>query len=522
MGRATSPPRALLRQIRSTVLALVVVCLLGVGCGPPTRVVQGPDRPNIILILTDDLDAQLLEEHMEDYPNLRELAAEGTTYKNAFVTDSLCCPSRATILRGQYAHNHGIVGNSWPRGSSKKFRVLGLEQSTVATWLQDEGYRTVLVGKYMNGYYGTRVPAGWDDWNAIAGDYLSNNVNENGRVVSYNPARHYLDDVLAEKATAYVRATTADDPPFFMWIGTKAPHAPATPAARHEDAFPGARLPRPPSFDEKDVSDKPNWVRNNSTLDQKQIAPMDDLYRNRLRSMLSVDELVGKLVDALRERGELDKTFLVFTSDNGFHLGQHRLTTGKWTAYEEDIRVPLIVRGPGVPEGRTLPHLVLNNDLAPTFADLAGAKTPSFVDGRSLEPLLSTEPTPEQWRRAFLVEAAASEGRGPLSPLADEGSIKPLLTGDPLPEGWRRAAQSRAWSSVDWGRPRLEAIRSAEHLYVEYENGEGELYDLREDPYQLNNQYDVADPELLRHLRGQLAALRGCSETDCRKAENTH
>ena len=152
----------------SAVLALVAVCLLAAGCGPPTRVIQGPDRPNIILILTDDLDARLLEDHMEDYPNLRELAAEGTTFENAFVTDSLCCPSRTSILRGQYAHNHEIVGNSWPRGGSQKFRVLRLGESTVATWLQDEGYRTVLIGKYMNGYYGTRVPVGWDDWYAIA------------------------------------------------------------------------------------------------------------------------------------------------------------------------------------------------------------------------------------------------------------------------------------------------------------------------------------------------------------------
>src|SRR5215203_5275828 len=149
MGRATtSPPRLPRRHIRSTVLALVTVCLLGAGCGPPTRVVQsldrpnvsvvqGPDRPNVILILTDDLDARLLEGHMEDYPNLRELAAGGTTFENAFVTDPLCCPSRATILRGQYAHNHRIVGNWWPQGGSKKFRKLGREGSTVATWLQD-------------------------------------------------------------------------------------------------------------------------------------------------------------------------------------------------------------------------------------------------------------------------------------------------------------------------------------------------------------------------------------------------
>ena len=208
----------------------LLACLLAAGCGPPTGVLQAPDRPNVILILTDDLDARLLQEHTASYPNIRKLASEGTTFSNAFVTDPLCCPSRATILRGQYAHNHQIVGNWWPRGGSKKFRVLGLGGSTLATWLQDESYRTVLIGKYMNDYFGTRVPVGWDDWYAIAGNFRSTDLNENGRIVSYEPKRHHLDDVLAQKALGYVRDTSADEQPFFMWLGTKAPHAPATPA----------------------------------------------------------------------------------------------------------------------------------------------------------------------------------------------------------------------------------------------------------------------------------------------------
>jgi arylsulfatase A-like enzyme len=198
------------------------------------------------------------------------------------------------------------------------------------------------------------------------------------------------------------------------------------------------------------------------------------------------------------------------------------LTTGKWTAYEEDIRVPLIVRGPGVPEGRTLPHLVLNNDLAPTFADLGGAQTPPFVDGRSLVPLLGDDPpSKENWRQAFLVEAAASKGRGPPSPLVDEGSVKPLLTGDPLPAGWRRAARSGTWSRVDWGRPGFEAVRTQERLYVEYGNDERELYDLSEDPYQLDNRYGAAQPDLDRRLRERLEALRVCSGNNCRATEDS-
>ncbi len=463
----------------------------------------------MILILTDDLDARLLQQHSQDYPNLRELAAEGTTFENAFVTDSLCCPSRATMLRGQYAHNHRIVGNWWPRGGARKFRDLGHEGSTLATWLRGEGYRTVLVGKYMNDYYGDRVPVGWDDWYAISGNYLSHDLNENGRVVTYDPERYHLDDVLAEKAAAYIRRSPDNDAPFFMWVGTQAPHAPATPAPRHERAFPDARLSRSPSLNEGDVSDKPDWVRDNPPLDQKRIAPMQDLYGKRLRSMLAVDEMVGRLVDALDRRGKLEDTYIFFTSDNGWHAGEHRLTPGKWTAYEEDVRVPLIVRGPGVPAGRMLPHLALNNDLAPTLADLAGASeaTPPFVDGRSLEPLLDEDlPAEENWRSAFLIEAATE-----LGPTA-----VPPLSGDRLPEDWQQAPRE------DWGRPGLEAVRTQDHLYVEYGTGERELYDLRKDPHQLNNRYDAADPEHLRRLKGRLALLRGCSGDNCRAAENDY
>ena len=507
MARAT-PMRTQTRRLASAVgpaiLVLVAVCLLANGCGLPTRDVQAVNRPNVVLILTDDLDAGLLQRYGTRYPNIGKLAAEGTTFENAFVTDPLCCPSRATALRGQYAHNHRIVGNWPPLGGAEKFRDLGREDSTVATWLQGEGYGTTLVGKYMNDYAGGRVPVGWDDWYGISGGHESHDLNENGRIHSYDPQGHHLDDVLAEKAAGSVARPPEDGAPFFMWVGTQAPHAPADPAPRHEGTFPAALLPRPPSFDEGDVSDKPDWVRDNPRLGRGEIRPMRDLYRDRLRSMMAVDDMVGRLVDALRESGELENTYVFFSSDNGWHAGEHRLETGKWTAYEEDIRVPLIVRGPGVPAGHTLPHMVLNNDLAPTFADLAGVDPPGFVDGRSLAPLLRNDPPPTgAWRSAFLVEAATE-----LGPTA-----VPPLSGDPLPEDWRRVP--RAY----WGRPGLEAVRTGDHLYVEYGDGGRELYDLSEDPHQLDNLYETADPGLLRSLRERLAALRDCSGPGCRAAE---
>ena len=503
------------------VVTFIAVCSLAAGCAPLTGVVQTSGAPNVVLVLTDDLDTRLLREHWENYPNLRSLAEQGTTFENAFVTDPLCCPSRATFLRGQYSHNHQIIGNSRPRGGFERFVELGNEDSTVATWLQDGGYRTVLIGKYMNGYDTAYVPQGWDDWYGISGSHLSNDLNENGRIKHYGSESFYLDDVLSEKAGGYIRRAESDSP-FFMWLGTKGPHLPATRAPRHEGVFSDEPLPKPPSFDEKDVSDKPDWVRDNPRLSQEWISYMDKYQRNRLSSILAIDEMVGELVVALEESGELENTYIFFTSDNGYHAGEHRLTTGKWTAYEEDIRVPLIVRGPGVPKGVKREELVLNNDLAPTFAEIAGTPLPRFVDGRSLMPLLTDNPpSSHNWRSGFLVEAA-SELTGPEAPGIGEDWVNPALSGDPWPADWQRRLAEGGVKPQDWGRPGLEAIRTQRYLYVEYDNRERELYDLEKDPYELNNRYEAAEPDILRPLKKRLDALRGCAGAACKAAEDGH
>jgi N-acetylglucosamine-6-sulfatase len=491
---------------------------------------QEPKPPNVILILTDDLTVNDLNRNtLQNLPNLKSLLIdEGTTFDNAFVTNSLCCPSRATILRGQYTHNHQILSNEPPLGGFEKFRMLGHENSTMATWVKEQGYRTAFFGKYLNGYDDTYIPPGWDEWYAATGNYLSHTFNENGHIVDYDPESYYETDVISEKATDYIRRTAGADPPFYtadrpflMWIGTKAPHQPATPAPRDENAYPDVSLPRPPDFDEKDVSDKPDWLSDNPPLSREQKKYMEELHRKRLQSMLAVDDMIGDLVKALHDSGELSNTYIFFTSDNGFHLGAHRLGAGKWTPYEEDIRVPLVVRGPGVPEGRTLHHMVLNNDLAPTFADLAGARAPAFVDGRSLVPLLTDDPTPLQyWRQRFVIESIAERSGVPRPPFINESTVAPLLTGDPLPKNWRRTSAASAQLSEQWGRPWLKALRTNNYLYVEYKTGEHELYDLRKDPYELYNEYASAPPELTERLEAQLDALRQCVAAECRAAEN--
>jgi arylsulfatase A-like enzyme len=286
---------------------------------------------------------------------------------------------------------------------------------------------------------------------------------------------------MAEQGAQFIRGTKGNNQPFFMWLGTKAPHTPATPPPRYADLFPDAIAPRPPSFNEADVSDKPAWIQQKAPLTSNEISSIDELYRNRLRSMLAVDDLIGRLIDSLRYSHKLSNTYIVFTSDNGWSMGEHRRPYGKWSSYEEDMKGPLIVRGPGVPKGVKRKHIVLNNDFAPTFARLGGASMPSFVDGRSFGPLLHPDPPPpSSWRSAFLEEAVASD---------------------------------------DSGRPAYEAVRTNTQLWVEYADGGRELYDLGKDPYELQSQHNTAPADLKQSLSSRLERLRDCASDSCRNAE---
>lgn len=501
-------------KVRGIVPFLAAVSLLGLTLslipipatrgGPgvlfPRPAAAGPaaGRPNIIFILTDDQDTKSVEV----MPKLKsQIIDQGTTFANFFVTYALCCPSRSSILRGQYPHNHQVLSNSPPLGGFQKFHSLGNENSTVGTWLQAAGYRTALMGKYLNGYPNgiepTYVPPGWDEWDSPSGGNPYSNfnykLNENGKIVSYgNRPEDYMTDVLAKKAADFIRRSNQAGKPFFIYLATYAPHQPATPAPRHANAFPNVTAPRPPSFNEADVSDKPEWVRERSQLADRAIEQINGLYRKRLQSLLAVDDLIGTLIDMLQATGELQRTYIFYTSDNGFHLGEHRLPVGKNTAYEEDIRVPLIVRGPGVSGGRTVQHLTLNIDFAPTFGELAAASVPAFVDGRSLVSLLSSNPPSlDRWRQAFLVEHYSDNPRRQ----------------DQAPRRSR-------------GIPDFQALRARDYLYVEYATGERELYDLRKDPYELQSLHATADQAFLSQLASHLAAMRRCGAATCRTAED--
>lgn len=442
---------------------------------------------------------------VEAMPKLKKfLIDEGTTFSNYFVTNSLCCPSRSSILRGQYVHNHKVTSNA---PGFKRFYELGHEASTIATWLKAAGYTTGYMGKYLNGYPNsgeeTHVPQGWDQWDAAitlaAYKEFDYKVNENGSIVTYGHSENdYLTDVLARKAQAFIRQAADKQKPFFLHLSTFAPHEPATPAPRHEGLFLEAKAPRTASFDESDVAEKPAYLRAQPLLTKAQIVKMDELYRKRLQSLQAVDELLEKIVNSLEDTGELSSTFVVFTSDNGFHMGQHRLRQGKQTAYEEDIHVPLVIRGPGVPARHSVSHLALETDLAPTFANWASVIAPGFVDGRSLVPLLGKrEPSLEHWRQGVLIEHY------------------------PGPEPYASKFEKMLFEAK--AKPHLaayKAVRSNQYLYVEYQSAERELYELRKDPDELHNIVKEADPALVKRLSAWIGHVAQCSGAGCRVAED--
>ena len=469
------------------------------------------DRPNMIFVLADDLDCASAQK----MPNLRSLLAEGgTSFENAFVSQSLCCPSRATILTGLYAHNSGIKGNKPPDGGFEKFRDEGLEEDTIAARLQEGGYRTAFFGKYLNGYgvddpgY---VPPGWEEWYGKLKEQklYDYDLNENGEEVSYGSEEEdFFTDVLSEKATNFVERAAPADQPFFAYVAPTAPHGPATSAEHHEGAFADEEAPRPLSFNEEDVSDKPPPIRDAKPISEQEASNIDDYHRQRLESMLAVDEMVGALVKELEAAGELENTYIFFTSDNGWFSGEHRIHSGKDRAYEESAHVPLFVRGPGIAPGTEVEELALNTDFAPTFAELAGISFPA--DGRSLAPLLYGE-EPLSWRSTILLEKLPTEEGG-----EDAGKAKGKAKGKSKS---KTGAGSVPKSGVG-GSPSFWAVRTATHKYVEYDNGERELYDLQNDPYELENLYESADPSLIEDLEARLETLKECSGDGCRQAED--
>lgn len=440
--------------------------------------IQPANQPSIILIVTDDMRY----DDLAYMPHALELIGdEGATFTNAFVTQPLCCPSRASILRGQYPHNTLIQANGGADGGFNKFRDWGLEDSTIATWLDGAGYNTVLIGKYLNQYDAETpvyVPPGWGEWHALCpeNNYYGYAICEPGGVTLYGgDPEDYQTDVLSATAINFINEA---EQPFFLYLTPFAPHGtdggPPDPAPRHADLFPGLQAPRPASFNEADVSDKPVWIKNQlALLTTIQIADIDNKHLGRIQAIQAVDETVLSFITTLDATGQLTNTYIIFMSDNGFQLGEHRLKGGKDRPYEESIRIPLLMRGPGITASTVISDLVLNIDLAPTIAEWAGVTPTHTVDGRSLVPLLNGTAT--AWRNGFLIES-------------DPPS-------DPDPQDFH-------------------AIRTACGKYVEYVV-KRERYNLLTDPFELASLTGDGG------LSGYLHDLQVCEGDECRTVENS-
>jgi len=488
-------------SFRLICVAIVAAIACGaVGCGKSEGNAGAPrseevtprpsakGAPNFVIVMTDDQAIRSLRF----MPAVRHLlGGRGMTFTKSFTTTPECCPARATFLTGQYSHNHGVLSSDPPEGG---YAALEDRDNILPVWLQAAGYRTGHVGKYLNGYGvesrgsdPSEVPEGWDLWSAPVNGTEDRRygytLNIDGGLHDYGEdARAYQTDVFARQASAFVRRS-AGKRPFFLNVAPTAPHSegviPATvprdprPAPRHLDSLEGTALPRTPSFKTPPGDSVPDAIvrRVERGEEQTSISMLEAGFLGRSESLLAVDEMVRRLVQDLRDTDELADTYFIFTSDNGFLLGEHGLR-GKDVAYEEAVRVPLIVRGPGIDAGATNASLVANVDLAPTMLELAKASPERKLDGQSLVSALRGDDSPA--RKALLLE---------------------LLD----------------------GREEFQAVRTKRWKLADYASGGSQLFDLDKDPYELKNlagDPSVADTE--RELRQTLRELSDCAGASCR------
>jgi N-acetylglucosamine-6-sulfatase len=484
---------------------------------------EAETRPNVVVVMVDDLDVDTMGQMLELdlVPNIeRYMVRGGVTFDQSFISNAICCPSRATFMTGQYSHNNGVLT---VKAADEDGGVDALDDSsTLATWLQDAGYYTGHIGKYLNGYGTDRfsevpqfqpryVPPGWDHWQATIGHTTYNTFNYRindtvdgvTRIKRYGEtAADYQTTVLTRRATRFIREAEARDDaqPFFLMVTPLAPHAEgkrdkADRWSWYLNPDPMDAIEKPeqmaliqtlvpasfdkPSFDYTDDAG-PTWLRTigRYPLSEADKANMISFHRDRVASMLAVDDMVGSIIGTLRRNDELDSTIVFFTSDNGFLFGEHRMH-GKQVAFDESIRVPLYVRIPGV-AGTIIDKKVVNADLAPTITELTGALPGLPMDGRSLLPLVADTSTP--WRERVLLE--------------------------------------------HWGEfpriPTYAGFRTDRYLYIEYLNGSGEreLYDLVQDPFQTDNVWGVEGHQLTGEaLAGHLPAMRECADGSCQLLE---
>jgi N-acetylglucosamine-6-sulfatase len=432
-------------------------------------------KPNFLFIMLDDMAPWMLE-HMPTV--LGRISAEGMTFKNFYGAQPLCSPNRATFLTGRYPHNHTIINND---GAARQFREKRLDQDTFATQLKSAGgYKNGFVGKYFNGYAASSenryVPPGWDYWVGLASDGNPTiRATVNGRWSDTGVSVSQEAKWLADHVDSFIRNNASV--PWFCFYGPRAPHGPYTPSPASEHYADDIPLRRPANFNEPDgMSDKPTGVGLSRTaLTRRDIAKLERLQEGSLEELQDVDVQVDKLLDSLSTTGLLANTYVFFTSDNGFMLGENRQTGKNWP-YEASAKLPLVIRGPGVDVGSSgaLASMV---DVRATLANLAGVAGDVAYDGRSLADLFSGTHT--TWRERLLFESP------------------PYTT------------------NVGWF-----ALFEPPHIYVEWSTGAKELYDLVADPGELESLH-ASRPELVITYSSRLAALKTAQGDALRQAEAT-
>jgi len=463
------------------------------------------NKTNIILVMTDDLSQNefnfLLDNNL--MPNLASnMIDKGTFFSNSFVSAPVCCPSRATSLTGQYPHNHNVWLNEPMYDNGKLVANGGFksfdDSSTLATWLNQGGYKTGYVGKYLEGYGDKTskfyIPPGWDDWQALTFDPNSMSIyriNDNGKEVKQ--IDDYQTDHLADRAIQFIEESNS---PFFLYISTLAPHSSTDSytceakdemilksilvSPKYSGTLDSILIPKSPSYNEEDVYDKPDFIKEQKLIMNHEC--IDSVIRDRMESLRSVDDLIGDLFLVLKDKNIVDNTLVIFTSDNGFLFGEHRIK-GKVSPYDESIRVPLVIKFPGI-EKQQLDHLVLNNDLAPTIAELAGVHPQKPIDGFSLMPIV-IDPS-KKLRDGFLVES------------------------------W--------FLNFSYHVIRTQNFSYVTYSHVTYLDGLNftEFYDMTKDPYQLNNLVSCTDQkciQILADLSSFLNELKNCENGSCQKIE---
>jgi arylsulfatase A-like enzyme len=506
-----SPARAALLFL--VALTLLLALPLRAGTAHPDAT-----RPNVVVVMMDDLDTSVWQTALDRryLPNIqRHVIDRGTTFEQTFVSLSWCCPSRATYLTGQFPHNHGVIRGDGPYGGFKNFR----DASTVATWLHDAGYRTGLVGKYLNGYksYGY-VPPGWDTWRALVAGGTSTycmygyTISMDGRYAhTYGTTdADYQTDVLAQMGVEFLQST--DPRPFFLTMTPVAPHyedcahdgedsgTSIRPPARYvhtpPDKVPALSLP---SFNEADMRDKPTWMRSLPLLDPKL---EQDGYDSKVAAIRAVDDMVGRIAATLVAMGHYDDTMIMVTSDNGFQYGTHR-RDGKINLYEESIRLPMVIHAPGQATPRSTSEWVMNNDWAPTIADMAGVTPGSQVDGRSLLPLVRGD-AGATGRRTMLIELPPE-----YQPTRNNPPYYMIRSKDPA------LTLDHSGSLVLVYAQTLDPVSAVQT--------DLEFYDLAVDPLQMSSLHgDRSSTRLtqMANLRARLEPLKTCAGSGCRSLED--